>query len=142
MPCAQTRGNMKVDCVPITPIPRVEVPGEHIFMDVIEPIEPASGNFKFLLTTVDSCTSWPTVYLLRNLIAKAVCEYLCDLFSVLGVAAVVSSDQGSNFRRQLTRLFLKKMGCSPRWASPAHPEASGKVERFNSSSNACFTMSF
>ena len=82
---------------------------------------------------MDSCTSWPTVYLLRNLTALAVCECLCDLFSFLRVAAVVSSDQGSNFRSQLTRLFLERMGCSPRWSSPAHPEASGKVERFNAS---------
>jgi hypothetical protein len=132
-PCAQARGVRKLDRVPITPIPRAEVPGQHIFMDVIGPIEPSSGNFKYLLCTVDSCTSWPTVYLLRNLTAKAVCECLCDLFSFLGVAAVISSDQGSNFTSQLTKLFLEKMGCAPRWASPAHPEASGKVERFNAS---------
>ena len=132
-PCAQARGVRKLDRVPITPIPRAEVPGQYIFMDVIGPIEPSSGNFKYLLCTVDSCTSWPTVYLLRNLTAKAVCECLCDLFSFLGVAAVISSDQGSNFTSQLTKLFLEKMGCAPRWASPAHPEASGKVERFNAS---------
>jgi Integrase zinc binding domain len=95
-PCAQARGVTKLDRVPITPIPRAEVPGEHIFMDVTGPIEPSSGNFKFLLATVDSCTSWPTVYLLRNL--TAVCECLCELLSFLCVAAVVSSDQGSNFR--------------------------------------------
>ena len=43
----------------------------------------------------------------------------------------VISDNGTNFSGQLTRELLKHIGCSPVFATPGHPQASGLVERFN-----------
>jgi len=40
----------------------------------------------------------------------------------------VTSDNAGNFTAELTREFLKRVGCSPIWCTPRHPEANS-VER-------------
>jgi len=56
---------------------------------------------------------------------------LYDLFANVGVPKVMVSDRGTNFTSQVTRELLTRLGCSPRFNTPGHPEASGMVERFN-----------
>ena len=48
----------------------------------------------------------------------------------MSVASVISSDNGSNFRNALTQEFERRLGCSPRFNIPYHPEASGVTERW------------
>ena len=69
--------------------------------------------------------------MLKSLTAKAVCDALVDLFVNVGVPKGLVSDQVTNFTSQLTREMLARQGCCPRFNTPGHPEASGKVERFN-----------
>ena len=71
------------------------------------------------------------MYMLKSLTAKAVCDVLLDLFANVGVPKVMVSDCGTNFTSQLTRELLTRLGCSPSFNTPGHPEASGMVERFN-----------
>jgi len=47
------------------------------------------------------------------------------------VPKVIVSDCGTNFTSQLTQEMLRRLGCTPRFNTPGHPEASGLVERFN-----------
>ena len=101
-------------------------------MDCIGPLDPPSAQgHKYYLCIVDNCTRWPSVYLLKSLTAKAVCDALLDLFVNVGVLKVLVSDCGTNFTSQLTQEMLQKLGCAPRFNTPGHHEASGKVERFN-----------
>jgi len=101
-------------------------------MDCIGPLEPPSAQgHKYCLCIVDSCTRWPSAYLLKSLTARAVCDALLDLFVNVGVPKVIVSDCGTNFTSQLTQELLRKLGCAPRFNTPRHPEASGKVERYN-----------
>ena len=72
-----------------------------------------------------------------SLTAKAVCETLIDLFSHVGVPKVLVSDRVTNLTSQLTQEMLKRLGCSPRFNTPGHTEASGMVERFN---QTCMNM--
>jgi len=131
-PCIRKRRLITKDRVPISPIERPGLPGEHLMMDIIGPIEPASPlSHKYILNVICLHTRWPFSYILRDISAKSICNCLCDAFSFWGVASVVSSDCGSNFTSQLTRIFLERLGCSVRFNSPAHPQASGTVERFN-----------
>ena len=80
-----------------------------------------------------NCTRWPEVYPLQTLKASEICDnlYLLQLFMQMGVASVISSDNGSNFRHALTQEFERRLGCSPRFNAPYHPEASGVTERWN-----------
>jgi hypothetical protein len=117
--------------VPIRPIERAEYPGQMLTMDVIGPIDPPANGFKYCLNVIYLHTRWPWSFGLRNLTAKAVCEALCEIFSQVGVCSVITSDCGTNFTAALTKEFLARMGCTPIFNSPGHPEASGLVERYN-----------
>ena len=129
----QLRSRVKTtDRVPIAPITRAEVPFQVLNMDCIGPLDPPSAQgHRYCLCIVDSCTRWPAVYVLKSLTAKSVCNALLDLFVNVGVPKVIVSDCGTNFTSQLTREMLTRLGCSPRFNTPGHPEASGLVERFN-----------
>jgi len=135
LPCCkcQLRSRpMTTDRVLITPITRADVPFQVMNMDCIGPLDPPSAQgHKYCLCVVDSCTRWPSVYMLKSLTAKAVCDVLIDLFTHVGVPKVMVSDCGTNFTSQLTQEMLRRLGCSPRFNTPGHPEASGMVERFN-----------
>jgi len=81
------------DRVPITPITRADVPFQVMNMNCIGPLDPPSAQgHKYCLCLVDSCTRWPSVYTLKSLTAKAVCESLIDLFTHVGVPKVMISD--------------------------------------------------
>ena len=126
--------------VPITPIPRdEELPFTHLVMDCIGPIvqnnDPVASKpmYNYALVVVDKFTRWPMAYPLRSMTAKAVCEALLQLFFTFSIPKVISSDCGSNFKSSLTQEMLERLGCSPRFSTPGHPEAQGITERCNQS---------
>ena len=103
--------------------PRAELPFHHIVIDCIGPIDPSSSKkHKYCLCVMDNCTRWPEVYPLRTLKASEIFDNLLQLFMQMGVASVISSDNGSNFinastqefesvwvvRRGLTHLTIRK----------------------------------
>lgn len=107
------------DRVPIDPITRPDTPFQVVNMDCIGPIDPPSSRgHRYALCMVDHCTRWPEVVCLRSLTAKGVPETIC-------------SDQRTNFTARLTQEFLARMGATPRFSTPEHPESNGLVERFN-----------
>jgi len=129
--CQLRARKLTTDRVPITPITKDQIPFQTLNMYCTGPLEPPSAQgHKYCLCVVDSCTRWPSVYLLKSLTAKAVCDALLDLFVNVGVPKVIVSDCGTNFTSQLTQEMLRELGCAPRFNTPGHPEASGMVERF------------
>jgi len=52
----------------------------------------------------------------------------CCHWQFTGLPTRVTSDNAGNFTAELTREFLKRVGCSPIWCTPRHPEANS-VER-------------
>jgi hypothetical protein len=138
----QLRGREFVkDRVPITAIARNEVPFSHLWWDCIgplfDPIE-AKGRYNYCLVICDSATRYPFAFPLRSLTAAATCDALIQVFMTFGTASVVSGDFGSNFRAELTRECLKRLGCSPKFnEAPLHPSSSGLIERCNQSLKRC-----
>ena len=66
---------VKADHVPIIPIIRAELPFQVMNMDCIGPLNPPSAQgHRYCLCIVASCTRWSTVYALKTLSAKAVCD--------------------------------------------------------------------
>ena len=112
----QRRRKVATDCVPISPIPRAELPFQHIAMNCIGPIDPPSSKglkyTKNCLCIVYSCTRWPAVYPLKRLGTRRVCDATIDLFMHTGTATFVSSDNASNFVNKLTQEFEARLGCS------------------------------
>jgi len=101
-------------------------------MDCIGPLFD-HAEYNYCLCICDSATRWPFAFPLRAQTAKAVSECLIQVFSIVGISSVITSDQGSCFTAQLTTLFLDKLGCSPRFSTPLHAERNSLVERLNQS---------
>ena len=79
--CQFRARKLTTDRVPITPITKDQVQFQTLNMDCIVPLEPLSAQVhKYCLCIVDSCTRWLSVYLLKSLTARAVCDALLDLF--------------------------------------------------------------
>jgi len=116
------------DRVPITAIPRNDRVFTHWYMDCMGPLFNYKVKYHYALIMVDSASRWPACFPLRSLSAKAVCEAILQLWQFTGCGDVVSSDCGINFTSQLTREFMTKLGCSPRFATPGHPQACGLAE--------------
>jgi len=126
----QLRSRPKMlDRVPIVPITRVDVPFQVLNMDCIGHVEPPSAQgHQYCLCIVDNCTRWQTVYALKSLTARAVCDALVELFTNVGVLSKVISDNGANFSSHLTQKLLRRLVCSPVFATPGRSQASGLVD--------------
>ncbi|XP_042149179.1 uncharacterized protein LOC121837594 [Ixodes scapularis] len=120
------------DRVPIVPLTRSDAPFQMVNMDIIGPLDPPSGRgHRNALCVVDYCTRWPEVICLRSLTAKATCDALLEIFSRMGVPETVCSDQGTNFTAKLTQELMARLGATPRFSTPDHPQSNGLVERWN-----------
>ncbi len=117
------------DRVPITPIPRADAPFTHWFMDTLGPIFNHKVEYNYCLILCDSATRYPAAYALKNLSAKSICDALLQLWFHVGLPTFVSCDNFSSHCSALTKEFLKRLGCSPRFVSPYHPEGNGLAER-------------
>jgi len=69
------------DRVPISVVPRDQVPFSHLYMDVIGPLLD-TAEYNVCLCLIDSHTWYPFAFPLRSVIAKAVCECLIQVFSL------------------------------------------------------------
>jgi len=58
---------------------------------------------------------------------------LLSLESCCGRPKIRNSDNATNFSSRLTQSCLQRLGCTPRFSSPGHPECQGKIERVNQS---------
>ena len=80
------------------------------------------------------------MYPLKRVDAREVCDAIY-LFTLTGIATVISSD-ASYFVNKLTQEFAARLGCSPRFNTLGHPEASGVCERRNASLKTRYIMRF
>jgi len=67
------------DRVPITVIPRDEIPFSHIYLDIIGPLT-EQAYLQFCLCVIDSCIRFPFAFPLRSVTAKAVCDCILQIF--------------------------------------------------------------
>ena len=130
--CQKNTREMKRERIPIMIVPRCEIPFAHLYMDIIGSLVDGA-EFPYCLVLIDSCTRFPFAFPLKRVTSKAVCDCLIQIFSLVGVSTVITSDQGSYFVSELTTEFMKIFGCSPRWSSPLHPEGNSLCERLNQS---------
>ena len=118
------------DRVPITPIPRGDVPFDSIVMDCLGPLfSNRKVEYNYALVLCDSNTRYPFAVPLRSLTAKSVCNALLQVFQLVGIPSTIRSDCGSNFTSSLTTTFLKILGCSPNFNVSGRPQQTGLCER-------------
>jgi len=116
--------------VPITPIPRGDVPFDSLVMDCLGPLfSNHKVEYNYALVLCDSNTRYPFAVPLRSLTAKNVCNALLQVFQLVGIPSTIRSDCASNFTSSLTTTFLKILGCSPNFNVPGRPQQTGLCEQ-------------
>jgi len=99
-------------------------------MDCLGPLfSNQNVHYKYCLVLCECTSRWPVAYPLHSLSAKSACDALLTQFSLTGVPDVISSNNTTNFRGNLTTEFLKRLGCYSRFLTPAHLQACGLVKR-------------
>ena len=132
MECQLHRRVTKSDRVPITPVTRPDNSFDVVNVDLIGPFEPKSSRgHSYILCLVDQCSRYPDAICLTAPTAKNTCDALLEIFARTSIPKVIVMDNATNFTSALTREFLARLGVSPRFSTPYHPEGNSVVERWN-----------
>ena len=100
-------------------------------LDILGPFPKAVGGYEFLFVAIDKFTKWPEAEPVRKITAAAVVKFIRDIFVRFGVANRIIIDNGTQFTSAAFVEFCEEMGTKIYYASPAHPQSNGQVERAN-----------
>ena len=120
------------DRVLIRAVPREPVVFRHMNMDIFGEILPGVKLVhNYALVVVCSATRFPFAYPLRAPTTKNVCDALQKMFEYTGIPSemVITCDNASYFKSALMREFQKRLGITPRYSTPWHPEGHALIER-------------
>ena len=110
----------------------IEIPFQHIAVDLVGPIDPPTDRKnRYILTIVDYATRYPEAVPLAGIETERVAEALVDLFSRVGVAREMLSDMGSQFTSELMGEVSRLLSMRQLTTTPYHPMCNGLVEKFN-----------
>ena len=85
-----TRDNVKV---PMVKTPIIREPFSKIAIDIVGPLSRTKKGNKYILTVIDEVTRYPEAFPLPSIEAERIAQSLVQLFSRVGVARVILSDQ-------------------------------------------------
>lgn len=100
-------------------------------MDIVGPLPKSSRGHRYILVIMDYATGYPEALPLRAATAKAVARELFHLFSRVGIAREILTDQGSCFMSSVLKHVLSFLQVKQLRTSVYHPQTDGLVERFN-----------
>jgi hypothetical protein len=101
-------------------------------MDLIDMQTCADGDFKWLLVYQDHFSKFVQLRPIKSKSAADVANALIDIFSIIGVPAILQSDNGREFRNQ-TITALNDIWPDMKFVHgrARHPQSQGSTERAN-----------
>jgi transposase InsO family protein len=101
-------------------------------LDQVGPLPRSSpGGHTYLLVAVDKFTKWIEAVPVRNQKAKTAVQFFKEITCRFGVPHSIVTDNGTNFDSKEFREFCDDRGIKLKFASVAHPQTNGQVERIN-----------
>ena len=91
----------------------------------------AKGGFKYIFVAIDKFTKWIEYKPLVKYSAAKVIEFIQDIMHRFGMPNRVITDLGSPSMAVEFKSWAQDCGISIDYASVAHPQANGQVERAN-----------
>ena len=110
---------------PLSPIPAVEQPFDHLIADCVGPLPSSKSGSKYLLTMMCQSTRYPAAYPLRVIKTKSVVKALTQFISIFGIPKVIQSDCGSNFSSKMFSQVLQQLHVQQSQSSAYHAESQG-----------------
>ena len=80
---------------------------------------------------VDKFTKWIEAVPIKSQAAKTATNFINSIINRFGVPHSIITDNGSNFIAEETQKFCRDKGINISFASVAHPQTNGQVERAN-----------
>jgi transposase InsO family protein len=100
-------------------------------LDQVGPLKKAKGGFEYIFIIIDKFTKWIKYKPLVKYSATKAVEFIQDIMHRFEIPNFVITDLGSPFTAIEFRNWAQDYGISIDYASVAHPEANGEVERAN-----------
>ena len=129
--CQKTSRLTIWDRTPITAVPRAQYAFQEFYVDCAGPLFPnqKTSAYQYFIVLCDSATAFPFALPLRALTAKNIADALVKTWTLTGVPETVIWDNASPHKSELMRELMKRMGCSPRFSTPFHPQGHSAAER-------------
>ncbi|PLW25664.1 hypothetical protein PCASD_25334 [Puccinia coronata f. sp. avenae] len=113
------------------PLPVVG-PFERWSLDLIQMPKSYKSGYKWILTVVDPCTSWPVAVPLKEATAAELAQAIFDqVVTPFGIPKEFLTDRVSNFLSSGFLQFLEAAGVKKLNTAGYHPQTNGKCERYN-----------
>ena len=91
-----------------------------------------SGNYQYILVTVDYVSKWVEAMACHSNDAKIVVKFLHkNIFTIFGTPRAMISDEGTHFVNNMMKSVLEKYNISHRVATAYHPQTNGLAELSN-----------
>ena len=113
-----TRDNVKV---PMMKTSIIREPFCKIYIDIVGPLSRTKKGNTYILKIIDEDTRYPEDFPLPSIEAERIAQSLVQLFSRVGVARVILSDQGSNFTSTLLKQLYEMLSVKGITTSRIYP---------------------
>ena len=87
----------------------------HFYVDALGPLFNQKVEYNYCIVFLDHASRFPHAVAVRNLTAKSCCDAMLSFWQF----TKVTTDNATNFTWELTREFLKRVGCLPIWCTPS-----------------------
>ncbi|XP_022040367.1 uncharacterized protein LOC110942913 [Helianthus annuus] len=120
----------KNNLVPVTSV----WPFQKWGIDIVGPFPVSTGGVRFLLVAIDYFTKWIVAKPLRTITGDQVLRFVWEnIVCRYGMPLCIISDNGKQFAEKPFKTWCERMHIEQNFASVAHPQANGQVERANRS---------
>jgi transposase InsO family protein len=100
-------------------------------LDILGPFPRTVGGYRYLYVAIDKLTKWPEVTLLVKINKQSAVKFIKSIDYRFGVPNMIITDNGSQFTSSAFQGYCDDIGIKTCYASVAHPESNGQVERAN-----------
>jgi transposase InsO family protein len=100
-------------------------------LDIVGPFKVAKGGFTHIFVAIDKFTKWVEVKPVARITAAKAVEFISEIINRFGIPNRIITDNGSQFTAAEFRDFCRDHHIKIQYASVAHPQSNGQVERAN-----------
>jgi hypothetical protein len=100
-------------------------------LDIVGPFPRTVGGYRFLYVAIDNFTKWPEETPMVKINKQSAVKFIKSIRCRFRVPNRIITDNGSQFTSGTFQGYYEDLGIQICYASLAHPESDGQVERAN-----------
>jgi transposase InsO family protein len=100
-------------------------------LNIMGPFPCAVRGFRFLYVAIDKSTKWPEAIPVVKINKQSTVKFIKSIICRFRVPNRIITDNGSQFTSGAFQGYCEDLGIQICYASPAHLESNGQVERAN-----------